>query len=255
MKKIPFKPIKYRQYRNTFLQNVIITFDFDHSKKDDQKLMDSFHDYALSFFGIEVQNGNINVDVCKISKKDQSHIFLFSNGQVTIQLSGKSYESFSDSAIPQVFKLRNFFNKVVQISTLKSISIRKINVWDLKNSDEKEINVSEVRNLIFSSSLLHDLSNDNLTNEEDKIPNFLKSSYSQNNTQIIIRTAFFPPKLKDDYSHLILDTLGIVQQPDGINIDEFVDFLMDLNSQLFYSYHWSVSDYVIEVMDAKENNK
>ena len=254
MKPFPFKPIRYRQYRNTFLQNVIVSFEFTPSTKKEDILKDLFHDYVQSFFGIDTKGGDISKEMCNISKKDMSQIFLFSNGKASILLSGKQYETFSDTAIPQIFKLRSFFTKVMEVYSLKNVSIRKINVWDFKNSDKKEVDVDEVKDLVFSPGLLMDLSTENLEKQEMEIPNFSKCSYSQNDEQIDIRTALLPPTSKDDFSHLILDTLGVVNPGEGIKVEEMADVLMDLNSYLFYSYHWSVSDYVLNVMN-EENKK
>lgn len=253
MKPFPFEQVKYQQYRNTFLQNVLIAFDFGPSNESPANIDVAFKEYAQSFFGLTITGDNsITSSPCSVSKKDMTQSFLFSNKLVSIQIAGKEYKSFSDTAIPQVFKLRHFFSKVLKINSFTKVGIRKVNVWNFKNKNNENVDLNEVKQLIFSQQLRADLSSSDLNDEERKIPNFEKCQYQNKNTIINIRTALLPPGPQDEYHHLILDILGELTSND-INVENVVDFLMDLNSEIFDSYHWSISPYVIDVMNKEPN--
>lgn len=255
MKPFPFKPEKYRQYRNTFLQDVEIGFDFLPSDVAKDILNAHFIDYVQSFFNVSL-TGDLSSSVCNISKKDLSVSFDFTNKSVVIHLSGKNYIGFSDTAIPQVFKLRSFFSKVVEIKKISQAVIRKVNVFNIKANDQSTISVDQVRKVLFSKEFLADLGTEGLNDQELTIPEFKKCEYQQDDSLLTIRTAFMPPAKPDDgFHHLILDTVGIIKPEDGIKIESIADELMDLNSYLYYSYHWSVSDYVKQVMLQDSDNK
>lgn len=255
MKSFPFGSAKYKQYRNTFLQNVIITFTFNNAAEDLSKLDDDFKDYIQTFFGI-TPNCRLSEGLCSITKKDKSLSFAYAKDSVNVQISGQNYITFSETAIPNIFKLRDFFNKVVKIEKLNSISIRKINVWNFKNTNKQEIRVEDLRDLVFSKKFLSALSTEHLDEIEKSIPHFSKCSYSEDEKTLTIRTALLPPTAKDDFHHLILDTTIDLHKSDKIKVDQLADSLMDLNSELFDCYHWCISKYVLNVMDSNpDENK
>ncbi len=255
MSSFPFRPEKYRKYQNTFLQKVTIGFDFGSSQVDKIILNNEFNDYLQRFFGIN-SNGDIASQTWNVSKKDSTLSFDFSSRHTVVNFSGQSYVSFSDTAIPQIYKLRDFFKKVVRIDKISKTMIRKVNVFNIKYNKEEEINVSEVRGLIFSKEFLSALNTDNLTEQERKIPHFCKCEFFDDESLIKIRTALMPPSSEsDEFYHVILDTVACLRPSNGINVDEIAEKLMDFNSILYYSYHWCISDNIKRVMLESQNAK
>lgn len=246
MKQIEFPQIKYQQYRNTFLKSVFIQVVFPVTEKNDEDLDKSFDDYTQSFFGI-ISEGKISQGICTISKKDMSHSYQFSKNAVIIQINGNNYDSFSDTAIPFVFKLRHFFSKVVEVETVSKVAIRKVNVWDFKRNDSLPPKVSDVQHLLFNENMVEELNTDYLTEEEANIPGFNKCVFNNGENNITVRTALIPPVKSDEFFHQILDT-EIVRSSNQ-NTTGLADLLMDMNSVLYYCYHWCVNQYVINLMN------
>lgn len=255
MDKFPFPSEKYHQYRNTFLQNVTIGFDFTPSgvKKDEMNAL--FNDYVQSFFGV-TSDGDLTSGMCNVSKNDQSLSFDFSDRSAVIHLSGKGYIGFSDTAIPQIFKLRNFFNKVVQIEKFVKTGIRKLNVFNIKVNGKEDVDEAQVRKAIFSESFNNSLNSENLDEEEQSI-GVKKCVFKVGSKTITIRTALMPPAQQNDiFYHLLLDTLGEIETEDGISVDEVSEILMDFNKDIYDCYHWCVSESVKNVMlQSDDTNK
>lgn len=248
MNQFPFTSEKYRQYQNTFLQNVTVGFDFPVSQVEKSELNVLFNDYVQSFFGV-VNEGDITTGMCTITRKDMLQSFDFSHRSAVIHLSGKNYATFSDTAIPAIFKLRNFFNKVVRTATLTKTGIRKLNVFNIKTDGKPIADATPVLKALFSENLIASLTTDNLDQEEQTIPGLQKCLFQSGDAQITIRTALLPPSQPNDsFHHLLLDTLGEVSPAEGIKVDEVADLLMDFNKSLYDCYHWCVSDRVKQVM-------
>lgn len=225
----------------------MVSFNFE-STVEVSAADNSFADYSKAFFGLD-KSGTLSKAI-SISRKDNAQSFLFAYDHAEIFMNGQRYEGFSDTAIPMIFKMRKFFNDVVCVEKIKSASIRKINVWNIKKNGKDEINPQEVMKLILSQSLLSELSDDNLNDEERAIPNFLKSEWKEDQRLITIRTALIPPAgAKDEFYHLLLDTQALEIPTDGYTVDEVSGKLLDLNSIMFYAYHWSVSEEVLNVMN------
>lgn len=247
MSQFPFMSEKYRQYRNTFLQNVIIGFEYTPSRVDKSELNAHFNDYVQSFFSVN-SDGDITTGMCSVSKNDQSVSFDFSDRSAVIHLSGKNYVGFSDTAIPQIFKLRIFFNKVVKIDKFTKTGIRKLNVFNIKANTNEQVDEFQVMKAIFSEELNNSLSSENLDKEE-KNAKVKKCIFKSESKTITIRAALLPPSQPNDiFYHLLLDTLGEVENGEGISVDEVPELLMDFNKDLYDCYHWCVNEGVKQVM-------
>lgn len=246
MQTFQFPEVKYRLYKNTFLQNVMVTFEF--LSANNERTNAAFVDYLKSFFEIEAKDSSL-INGVTISKKDMSVSLSFSTNKAAIHLNGQKYVGFSDTAIPQVFKLRNFFTKVMNVTTLQSISIRKVNVWNIKQDIRNAVRVEDAYKAIFSDNLINALSNVGLSEEERAIPNFQKAYWKVNTAELIVRTALLPPsKTKDQFCHLILDTEIIDKPTNGYKVENVASDMMDLNSTLYDAFHWCVCNDIINLM-------
>ena len=252
MNDFPFKSEKYRQYQNTFLQRVTIGFDFRPTTVETSELNALFNDYLQSFFGVTT-NDDLNSGTFNVTRKDMNQSFDFSNRYAVISLNGSSYVGFSDTAIPQIFKLRNFFKKVVKAESITKTGIRKLNVFNIKVNDTASIDVEPIMKALLSTDLITALSTENLSDEEKAIPGMHKCVFTSGDNTITIRVVLLPPsKANDSFHHLLLDTLGELQPAEGIKVDDVADRLMDFNKVIYDCYHWCVSDSVKQVM--QQNN-
>lgn len=254
MSDFPFKSEKYRQYQNTFLQRVAIGFDFQPTTVKASELNALFNDYLQSFFGVTT-NDDLNSGKFNVTRKDLNLSFDFSNHYAVISLNGSTYVGFSDTAIPQIFKLRNYFKKVVKTEVITKTEIRKLNVFNIKANDTTSIDMGSVMKVLLSSDLIATLGTENLSNEEKVIPGMRKCIFNSGDSTITIRVVLLPPsKANDSFHHLLLDALGELQPTDGIKVDDVVGRLMDFNKILYDCYHWCISDNVRQLMRQNSNN-
>lgn len=255
MNQYPFKPESYRQYRNTFLQNVTVGFEFLPSTEEKSDLNAHFSEYVQSFFGI-VCNGDITSSVCNITKNDFSQSFDFNDHSAIVRISGKDYVRFSETVLPHIFKLRSFFNKVVKVDKITKTGIRKLNVFNIKANGPEGVKPEEVMQSLFSQELITKLSIDNLDDQEKKITNLKKCVFQCDVSSITIRAALLPPSNPNDtFHHLLLDTLGELQPIDGIKFEEIPERLLDFNKIMYDCYHWCVNDSVKTLMNQEVTKK
>ena len=255
MNTYPFKSENYRQYRNTFLQDVIVGFEFKPSTVEKSVLNANFKNYIMGFFGVDC-NSDITTSVCNITKKDLSLIFDFSDHNASVRLSAKDYVRFSETVLPQVFKLREFFNKVVKVEKFTQIGIRKLNVFNIKTNGTESVDHKVILQSLFSKEFIANLSDNNLSEEECTVPNLKKCIFKTDDNSITIRTALLPPSRPDDsFHHLLLDTLGELHPADGVKFESVAEELIDFNKVLYDCYHWCVNDSVKNVMQQADTNK
>ncbi len=258
MNSFPFPSEKYRQYKNTFLQDVTIGFDFPPTTVREAELNALFNEYAQSFFGVS-SDGDLTTSICNITKKDQSQSFDFSDRQAVIHLKGREYIGFSDTAIPQIFKMRHFFKKVVKIENISKAGIRKLNVFNIKVNakDKTTVDADPVMKSLFSPSLMSSLSSDGLNDEERTVPGMRKCVFRVADRTITLRAVLLPPSPSnnDPFHHLLLDTIGEIDKEGGIKVDDISEALMDFNKEIYDCYHWCVNENVKKVMLQADNGK
>lgn len=245
---LPFEHTSYQRYKNTFLNTVMLILSFPEVNSDDQDFYDRFKEYVKSIFDVNAPEDGFQNGLA-INKGDGSVSINITKRQVIIILRGQKYESFTQSMLPHIFSLRNYFKKVAGIKKIDSLIIRKINVWNFKNEKNVDITSSGARNAIFSKELLGRLSSDNLTEAETALGDIQKCEWHEGCETLAIRSLFKKTNNKDGFTQLILDTEYMNSDANGFDVETLANTLLDYNNVLYQAYHWSVNDRVKDLMN------
>ncbi|MEI3055034.1 MAG: TIGR04255 family protein [Phocaeicola plebeius] len=242
-----FKSIPYKQYRNTFLQNIFVTLHFEPSSSDED-LFRRFDDYTQMFFQTDGSKDILH-DGAVLTKKDGSLSFVFTKDMVQFTFDGSKYINYVDSILPQLSKIQRYVKKVILRDNIKEITIRKINSWYFQEAKNKPINYNDIQNIIFNKQLQEALSTEQLTEEEKSIPEFKKAIWKESDSTIEIRTAFISIPGKKDFYRLILDSEYSYKPINTLRLEEVEPQCKAMNKKMFDVFHWCVTPKVIELMD------
>ena len=248
----PFKKIEHCIYRNTFLQETIIEFEFeDISKNNNSNLVsEHFNSFVKSSFGIELSDSNLDLSNrhIVISSQDTATKYVFENNKIQLRIGSKVYKSFNDSVIPNIKKIEDFFDKVLPNKQIYHSSLRKINLLPIQNIPEGT-SLKIILDKIFSKELLVE-ENQNLQNDDintlvkwEKEKNFRWKDYD-----IIIRYGFKNQQIDDKDCILLLDIE--VRNSTASNINDVP--LKEYNDIIFDAYHWAINASVLQLMNKKE---
>ena len=84
---LPFKEIPHRLYKNTFLQNVFVSYTFqsDEGMVDSPAIKDEFDNFICSQFGLE-PNDSFPAEPISLSSSDKMISFLFLGIRLLLEL-------------------------------------------------------------------------------------------------------------------------------------------------------------------------
>lgn len=245
----PFQTIPHRIYKNTTLQNVVITFEY--GKKEsafyNEEFYMRFDDFMKRRFGLIVKHTLVEQPF-QIKNNKFDSVFYFENGKVMVFIPRKDYVSFEDTAIPHVHRLKEFLKEVVNLSHLQNFSIRKINIWqvvDVENDPQEYLKNLKIH--IFSEAFLNSTDTVRCSAEEENIL-FRKLSWSESDKVVTLRTAFVPTDVSKSYN-LVLDSEVYEKNEEGIALEGLIDCLKRRNEDLFNAYHWCVNKQIIKQME------
>lgn len=251
MAEYPFKQIEHVNYKNTFLQNVMVGISFN--EKDDSFFDETFSKnlcaYLKNMFNIEKGGDQIDFKTKGFTLTSEVHdvAMSFQNGRLEAKIGCKSYSGFV-SAFSSVFvQFKLFLKNVLDVESVEELHERKVNIWQFESKDP--LRYEDVAPNVFSHELNgHET---NLAIEpkvEDVIQKKIFWDFSKGEQQCrtILRTAFL--NKKEGFYHLILDS-EVKEGKKKILVDDIDEDFVSINDVLFDAYHWAVSPKVIELMN------
>lgn len=243
-----------REYKNTFLQNVLVKIDFkERNLIDSEEVSRKWNEFVVSNFNNSSNKTNLPVDFfetpIRVSRKDGNCSFFFSKKVVSAVVGAKDYRTFVDSVIPQIYKISKFLTDVISTNEITRLSLRKINIWQFKFNGTSSIKPDEVRKILFSNALMSHEESRALNEDEQNIDNLHKYEWEDGDKKAIVKTFFIPPKQANVFAQ-VLDTELQMNTP--IQINQVQDNFIELNNILYNLFHWCVSERVIDVMSGKK---
>lgn len=249
---LPFKEIPHRLYKNTFLQNVFVSYTFqsDEGMVDSPAIKDEFDNFICSQFGLE-PNDSFPAEPISLSSSDKMISFLFFRNKASVRVGARNYRSFEDSVVPQVVKLDKFIS-LLKVDSVSRLALRKINIWPISVDAAMSLSddaIEIIEREVFSDDLLSE-TNVQLDNKEESIPIRKKCEWVNDAIKITVRTAFMrDDRVPKNKGNLVLDIEVVLNN--GTALDETKDQLLMLNDKLFNVYHWCVNSTIIKIMEGK----
>lgn len=250
MNNLIFGEYPYQKFSNTFLTKVLVVFGFEPTAFP-EGFDDRMNKFSMEAFGIPGPTDILTKGV-RLTSSDGCLFFNFTNNYVSVEILGKSYDSFSNSIIPQAFKLRSFVEDVIKKDTLRYVSIRKLNTWQFeKPKNANAFEEDAIRKFVFSSGFNQLEVNADLSKEEQQIEHFKKHRWEDGNSLLELRTAFLEMSSSNTSKHiygLVLDSERKEYNPNGIQCVVVDSILKEVNKDLYNAYMWSVSDAIKNIM-------
>lgn len=244
----PFDSAKYKKYKRSFIQQVMVALFFDKVEPNEQHKQ-AWFDYCLSNFNSS-PSGNVMSNPIQISKKDGTLSFAFSNGMVGTRINAIAYSNFSDTIIPQVYKLRQFVDNVVGKDTkIRKIKIFKVNGWQVETKDFFKLLKEGLQAQFFSEEYLSYREHFVETNVENQLIVPKEHVWEENGNLFKISSGWLNVKDSPGVYRLLLNTEYLKLKKDGIALSDVESILTEMNSSLFDAFEWVVSDKVKEMME------
>lgn len=251
MEAYPFKHIEHVNYKNTFLQNVIVGVLF--KEKNDSFFGDAFQKdlcaYLKNMFNVEESSEHIDFKTqgFTLTNQVQDVSISFRNGILEAKVGCNSYSGFV-SAFSSIFvQFKLFLKNVMKIEKVDEICERKVNIWQFESKDK--LSYGDVAKNVFSNALnAHDTNIAIEPKMDDIIQKEITWEFSKEkqNYMVLLRTAFL--NKKEGFFHLILDS-EIHKKVTATTVDGLDEDFVSINDILFDAYHWAVSPKVIELMN------
>lgn len=239
-----------KEYKNTFLQNIFLSIHFDKIDRNNisSDFAEKWKNYIKTTFNdLDVSSSFWETPI-SISRDDGCLTIILSNGFIGAIVGAKDYRSFIDNILPQLYKLKTFLKDVLNLDSINSISVRKVNIWQFKSKDNIKIEPLDVRKKIFSNDLICKKSNGILDENENKIPNMHKYEWFENDIKVIARTVFLRYSNKNTAFNQVLDTEAIYAK-NNIAIEDLEEKSILLNNILYELYHWCINTQILKIME------
>ena len=252
MNGLPFPSVKYRQYKNTFLTRVLLSMDCSAlSVVSDKVLLSRLKDFAEAYFQVKMTDLSGPFKNVKLTKDDGTQIFLLSKQSAAVMLDGAKYVSYTDTAQPQLEKLCDYMEKVVDAKTVQRVEIRKINMWQFKNESGIPFSAEEARRFVLQEEIRDLLSADNLLDEERVISGMVKKEWTDGGDSLVLRSAYLPDAKVQGVSRLVLDTARVT---DGIvPVKEIPTVVKEMNTDLYNAYFGCVNSEIVRIMEDEQH--
>ena len=252
MNGLPFQPIKYRQYKNTFLTRVLLSLDYDASSGvSDEMLLLKLKDFVEAYFQVKITEPFGPFKNVKLTKDDGAQTFWLSKQSAAVMLDGAKYVSYTDTAQPQLEKLCDFVEKVVSSENVQRIEIRNNNMWQFKNDSGMPFPAEDARTFVLQEGIRNILSTDNLSDEECKVPDFVKHIWRNGDDSLVLRSAYLPVPKERGTSRLVLDTARVIEG--HIPVKEIPVVAKGMNKDLYDAYFGCVNADIVGIMEGLEN--
>jgi hypothetical protein len=241
-----FEHKERKVYKRTFLQQVDVRFEYPILAKDEltHELVESVGEFFRNHFQLE-QN-DIPLSEKEIFLKDDEQQLALSFTPVASMLSVgyKNYNTFYDSVLSNLYPLKEYVFKVLGKSDAKAC-LRKVNIFSTDYHSELAQEKQERLFLqnVFSSAFLNAEESKSRVIRDGEDTELSIRSFKIDDFNLEIRTYFL--HRESGFTSLFLDSV-VSFDADSSSVEEM---LTKANSLLYDSYHWAVSEGIIDIMN------
>ena len=241
-----FEHKERKVYKRTFLQQVDVRLEYPVIDKDEltSEFVEATDGFFRNYFQLESSESPLAEKDLLIKYDDQQLAFNFSPNACMLSVGYENYKTFYESVLPYLYPVKEYSLNILGRSPLH-VGYRKLNVFsfdnDAKDDVEKESRLF-LQN-VFSPEFLNaevSTSNEIIGSENTKVS---VRDFLINDFRLELRTYFLHPK--DGVSSLFFDS-RVYFDADSSNLEELLTIA---NSLLYDSYHWAVSDGIINIMN------
>lgn len=244
----PFKEAECKLFKNTFLQSVIITYRFE--KLDSDSFDDAFErrmkDYLCGNFGLTIEKSIKNGPI-SITSSDKSVSYVLSDEFVAVKVNAKNYKSFGISVAQYEEILKKFVKDVLQLKSVSSLSLRKINIWPFENNSGQTVNQDNLWGKILSDGIIQ-------VAKADSTSRFPGSRiFEETDKDLSVQIRLVPVNASEDERRInfVVDIETILSSAMGVSFIGTKNTLNRLNKTLYDAFIWTINPEIIKLMEEK----
>lgn len=234
-------------YKNTFLQNTFAEFYFTPIVEKEWDGGSRLYSFLRKYFHVdakkawdEMENG------VSLNNQDLDVTLHFSKDYALVRVGRKNYQAFATSVMPYLFLLKAYVKEVLARDAIKSLKVRKINLWPYDQvQSQKPLGDEDILKTFLSDELRKIKSDDK--DSDGHVLNMCH--FDQRETSLDIKYGIVKT---NDVPAVVLDSTATSEQTQPTNLGEVESKLDELNNILYDAYHWSVTENVIRWMEGKE---
>lgn len=239
---------QHKVYNNTFLQNTYAEIHFDKITESEWGNGERIKAYLNKYFHIafDVKRENLE-DGFSLSNKDIDVIFLFSESFMGVRVGREAYQSFAISVMPYVVWMKSFVKEVLQRDSVRSLVVRKINLWPYsEESANKRLSDENMLQTLLSSNLRNEHSEKKETDNGHRLD---MVSFQEHETSLSLG---YGVVVDEGDSVVVLDSKAVSEQTQPTSLNDVETKLDELDDILYSAYHWCVTEKVKLWMEGKE---
>lgn len=244
-----FPEVGHRKFKKNFLKTVIFDIQFDQCvglKDKSKEIGELFKDNFPRFSpgqekGIEILIGKGNTNFnetnsghnISLKSNDGQRIINISEKKLSLVVGGNSYESFEN--LMEDFEKVISFLGMCNISYVKRLAIRKINIVEFKNLG----NPSEILAYLLNPLLINHINE--FPNVELINHSIQSVNYNDGNNYLNIKYGLnMPPQMKSERGQLVID-IDLFKQ-DQIDTPNILPISNEINLEIFNIFNWLINE-------------
>ena len=241
-----FEHIERKVYKRTFLQQVDVRLEYPILKKEEltPELVGAVDLFFKNHFQLEQNDIPLSEKEMFLKDEEQQLALSFTPIASMLSVGYKNYSTFDDSVLSYLDPLKEYVFNVLGRRDVKAY-LRKVNVFSFESHTEIPQEKQErlfLQNVSSSAFLNYEESKSrvNIDGEETEMSfrNFKTDDFT-----LEIRTYFL--HRENGLTSLFLDSIvNFNAEPSNLE-----DWLKTANSLLYDSYHWAVSEGIINIMN------
>lgn len=248
---IPFEVTKeHKVFQRTFLARVgvILYFNSINESTWSQQKEELVRSFILNRYGKSFDTDFLHKAV-SIQAEDGNLTIVLMNGCVMGIVDAENYRSFEETAIPQIFRLREFLEDVLDVRCVSKLILRKLNIWRFSRNDSEVVDEekrNELLNFVFSKALLG-MDSDDVSESDAKFGIFKILTFEDADFDCKMNLALNPVSGSDKTYNVVLDTSIIYEN--NRSLDGSTQVWKTMNQYAYDAFLWSVSDNVKAIMN------
>ena len=245
MRDFEFNKVERKVYPRTFLSAVFVIFEYDKIGEPDD-LVPRVKQYIKDNFNLDVDLTGEDLNFgCSVDNDTAGFSYYFSRGSIGVKYFKGDYVSFTETMAPHVYRLITYVKNVLEMPSLSSAQIRKVNILNVKTTEGAQMHNFNLETELLSENLR--LNAEAASGYMDlENPKKLKGIADGNEFEINYGIQHGSLPNGDEFVGLLLEE---IITNSNVRLEDVDDKLREINEKLFDIFHWSISPNMLALMN------
>ena len=238
----PYRELEHKVYARTFLRDVVVELKFEEGVRD----VGFLKKYLQEYFNVTVDERASSFSYVELTDPLKKLKFVFSEKNAKVEVKGVFYKSFADTMLPFMQRLVVYAGQVCAVECVKSLLVRKNNVWEIKAHDNIRNAYPKALNFTFKRQHVADLLSMKLPEETP----FKMSKEAEVDLSGGVLGLKLSTEVKDKQQADLM--LGLVAEAADVPLKDVLEAANKLNDVIYAAFHDIVSVDIINLMESSK---